>query len=148
MSNLFYDSVAQVLEVDEVGFDTKFREVPGWSSLQGFGLLVLMENDWAAPITIPRLQGMNAVGELYTEAFLAFAAKVFGVDRTALSPDTEYGSIPQWDSVAHLRLVMEAEKRFGTSYALEEIPSMKTLRDFVVAPSKKVGSTQDAASVV
>ena len=131
MSNAFYDSVAQVLEVDEVGFGTEFREVPGWSSLQGFGLLVLMENDWAAPISIPRLQGMRTVGELYLEAFVAFAAKVFGVDRSSLSPDTAYGSLPQWDSVAHLRLVMEAEKRFGTSYALESIPSMKTLRDFV-----------------
>ena len=50
MSNLFYDSVAQVLEVDEVGFDTVFRDVPGWSSLQGFGLLVLMENDCESPM--------------------------------------------------------------------------------------------------
>ena len=32
--NKFYESVAQVLEVDEVGFDTDFRQVPGWSSLQ------------------------------------------------------------------------------------------------------------------
>ena len=131
MSNAFYDSVAQVLEVDEVVFDTAFRELPGWSSLQGFGLLVLMENDWSAPLAIPRLQEMRTVGELYTEAFLAFAAKAFGVDRSSLSPDTEYGSIPQWDSVAHLRLVMEAEKRFGASYDLEAIPAMKTLRDFV-----------------
>ena len=131
MSNAFYDSVAQVLEVGEVGFDTAFRDVPGWSSLQGFGLLVLMENDWSAPITIPRLQEIKTVGELYMEAFVAFAAKLFGVDRASLSPDTEYGSIPQWDSVAHLRLVMEAEKRFGTSYDLEAIPAMKALRDFV-----------------
>ena len=131
MSNAFYDSVAQVLEVDEVGFGTEFRNTPGWSSLQGFGLLVLMENDWSAPITIPRLQSIRTVGELYMEAFIAFAAKLFGVERASLSPETEYGSLPQWDSVAHLRLVMEAEKRFGTSYALESIPSLRTLGDFV-----------------
>ena len=133
MSNAFYDSVAQVLEVDEVGFGTVFRDVPGWSSLQGFGLLVLMENDWSAPITISRLQETKTVGELYAEAFLAFAAKVLGVERTSLSTSTSYGSIPQWDSVAHLRLVMEAEKRFGTSYPLEAIPSLRTLGDFVAA---------------
>ena len=132
MSNAFYDSVANVLEVDEVGFGTVFRDVPGWCSLQGFGLLVLMENDWSAPITVARLQSMSTVGELYAEAFVAFAARLFGVDRASLSPDTAYGSIPEWDSVAHLRLVMEAEKRFGTSYALETIPAMRTLRDFVV----------------
>ena len=130
--NKFYESVAQVLEVDEVGFDTDFRQIPGWSSLQAFGLLVLMENDWQAPIGIVRLQEMKTVGDLYQEAFIAFAASLFGVDRASLSPDTSYESIPSWDSVAHLRLVMEAEKRFGTSYQLERIPSLRTLRDFLV----------------
>ena len=130
--NKFYESVAQVLEVDEVGFDTDFRQIPGWSSLQALGLLVLMENDWQAPIGIVRLQEMKTVGDLYQEAFIAFAASLFGVDRASLSPDTSYESIPSWDSVAHLRLVMEAEKRFGTSYQLERIPSLRTLRDFLV----------------
>ena len=131
MNNKFYDSVAQVLELDEVGFDTLFRDAPGWCSLHAFGLLVLMENDWNAPITISRLQAMSTVGELYAEAFLAFAAARFGVDRASLSLDTAYESIPEWDSVAHLRLVMEAEKKFGTSYQLERIPVMKTIRDFL-----------------
>ena len=132
MSNAFYDSVAQVLEVDEVGFDTEFRQVPGWCSLQAFGLLVLMENDWNAPIDIVRLRTMRTVGDLYCEAFLAFAASLFGVARTDISPDTSFGSIPAWDSVNHLRLVMEAEKRFGTHYPLETIPGLRTMRDFLV----------------
>ena len=132
MSNLFYDSVAQVLEVDEVGFDTDFRQTPGWCSLQAFGLLVLMENDWRAPLDIVRLKAMRTVGDLYCEAFVAFAASVFGVDRAALGPESAYGSIPEWDSVNHLRLVMEAEKRFGTSYPLESVPGLRTLRDFLV----------------
>jgi len=132
MSNRFYDSVAGVLEIDEVGFDTRFRETPGWCSLHGFGILVLMENDWNAPLTISRLQELSTVGELYAEAFLAFAASRFNVDRASLSLDTAYESIPQWDSVAHLRLVMEAEKTFGTSYPLERIPSLRTLGDFLV----------------
>lgn len=131
MSNRFYDSVAQVLEVDDVGFDTRFRDAPGWCSLHGFGLLVLMENDWNAPLTIPQLQKMSTVGELYAEAFMAFAAEVLHTEREAISPDTAYGSIPEWDSVAHLRLVMEAEKRFGVSYRLERIPEIKTIRDFL-----------------
>ena len=59
-------------------------------------------------------------------------AGVFGVERAALRGDTSYGSIPQWDSVAHLKLVMEAERRFGVSYELERIPGMKTLDDFLV----------------
>ena len=130
--NKFYDSVAQVLEVDEVGYDTEFRQTPGWSSLQAFGLLVLMENDWGAPMDIVRLKGMDTVGDLYCEAFVAFAASLFGVDRASLSPDSACGSIPAWDSVNHLRLVMEAEKKFGVHYPLETIPGLRTLRDFLV----------------
>ena len=132
MSNAFYDSVAQVLEVDEVGFGTEFRKTPGWCSLQAFGLLVLMENDWGAPMDLARLKAMRTVGDLYCEAFVAFAASLFGVPRSELSADTAYGSIPAWDSVNHLRLVMEAEKRFGTHYPLETIPGLRTIRDFLV----------------
>ena len=63
--------------------------------------------------------------------FLAFAADVLKVAPDALSLETAYGSLPEWDSVNHLRLVMEAERRFGVYYPLERIPSMKTLADFV-----------------
>ncbi|MBO7483382.1 MAG: acyl carrier protein [Kiritimatiellae bacterium] len=65
------------------------------------------------------------------EELIAFAGKVLKVDPATLSLDTGYGTIPEWDSVNHLRLVMEVEKRFGVSYALERIPSMLTLRSFL-----------------
>ena len=64
-------------------------------------------------------------------AFFALAARIFGVDASALTPATAYESIPGWDSVNHLRLVMETEQRFGVRYPLERIPSMLTLADFL-----------------
>ena len=66
------------------------------------------------------------------EAFFALAARVFGVGRCEIDEATAYESIPGWDSVNHLRLVMETERAFGVRYPLERIPSMKTLRDFLV----------------
>jgi acyl carrier protein len=66
------------------------------------------------------------------EAFFALAARVFGVERAALSGATAYQSIPGWDSVNHLRLVMETERAFGVRYPLERIPSLTTLDDFLV----------------
>jgi acyl carrier protein len=39
--------------------------------------------------------------------------------------------IPQWDSVNHLRLTMEFEKRFGGAFALEEIPALSSIDDFI-----------------
>jgi len=130
--NRFCQAVADVLEVESVGLGTDFRSCDGWCSLQGFGLLVMMENDWGAPLTVDRFLKLKTVRDLYREAFLAFAAGLFGVDRGALDGTTAYESIPQWDSVNHLRLVMEAEKRFGTSYPLETVPALKTLEDFLV----------------
>lgn len=66
------------------------------------------------------------------EDFFALAARIFGVKREELTESAEYESIPGWDSVNHLRLVMEAEESFGVRYALERIPSMRCLADFFV----------------
>lgn len=131
--NKFVADVASVLEVDTLNLDDDFREVPGWCSLQGFGLLVLLENDWGAPVAIDRFLELKTVRDLYREAFLAFAARVLKVERATLSGATEYASIPEWDSVNHLKLVMETEPRFGVAYPLERVPFLKTLDDFLIA---------------
>ena len=78
-----------------------------------------------------RSSTMNAERE-----FLDFAAGLFGVDPSALSLATAYGSLPQWDSVMHLRLVMEFEAKYGVSIALEEVPAMTTLGDFFAKAGK------------
>ena len=66
-----------------------------------------------------------------TDEFLDFAASVLGTDRTALSPETAFGSIPEWDSVMHLRLVMEIEDRYGVDIPMEKVPEIRTLKDFL-----------------
>ncbi len=64
------------------------------------------------------------------EEFLALAARIFGVGRESLSEDTAKGDIAEWDSVNHLRLVMEAEAAFRVRYPLERIPALARLSDF------------------
>jgi len=66
------------------------------------------------------------------EEFFELAARIFGVDRASLDGTTAYESIPGWDSVNHLRLVMEAERAFGVRYPLERIPFLSSLGDFLV----------------
>ena len=109
--------------------------------MQAFGLLVLMENDYLAPITIDRLRELNTVGELEMEAFLAFVAALLKVPRSSIAPDTKYGSIPEWDSVNHLRLCMESEKRFGWYFPIEKIPEIRVISDFVNLAQKGGGLT-------
>ena len=65
-----------------------------------------------------------------SQAFLELAADVFGVGAETLSSDTAFGSIEGWDSVNHLRLVMETEAKFGKPIPLEAVPGLKTLADF------------------
>ena len=68
--------------------------------------------------------------------FIAFAASVLGVPPEKLSPETACGDIPEWDSVMHLRLVMETEARYGVSIPLETIPNLHTLADFARAAAR------------
>ena len=62
--------------------------------------------------------------------FLEFVATVLGVGYERLSLKTAYGAISEWDSVMHLRLVMEIQDRYGVDIPLEKVPEMRTLGDF------------------
>lgn len=65
-----------------------------------------------------------------SDEFLAFAARVLNVSVDRLSLASAYGDVPEWDSVLHLRLVMEFEAAYGVSIPLEDVASIKTLKDF------------------
>jgi acyl carrier protein len=131
--NLFVEAVSRVLETGgELSLDARFREVDGWCSLNGFGLMVLLENDWQAPVTVEEFLRLRTVRDLYRVAFIAFAAKTLSVPRSHLTGESAFGDFPEWDSVAHLRLVMEAERRFGVHYQLEQIPSIRKIDDFLI----------------
>ena len=59
----FLDKMSSILEVT-VTAETRFREVPGYSSLMGFGILVTLENDYGRPMTIDEFQELNTISEL------------------------------------------------------------------------------------
>ena len=67
--------------------------------------------------------------------FLDFAADVLGVPRGTLTRESAYGSIPEWDSVMHLRLVMEVEARYHVTFPISLIPTLTTLSSFLTAIS-------------
>ena len=64
------------------------------------------------------------------QSFLEFVSEIFGVSVEEISEYTEYQSIPQWDSLMHLRLVAEIEDKYGVEIPLDEEPDIKTLADF------------------
>lgn len=63
MMNEFLDRMSAILETP-VTAETRFREVEGWSSLMGFGILVTLENDYGRRMMIDEFQKFQTIAEL------------------------------------------------------------------------------------
>ena len=61
--NGFLDKMSAILETP-VTTETRFREVPGYSSLMGFGILVTLENDYGRPMMIDEFQKLATIADL------------------------------------------------------------------------------------
>ena len=61
--------------------------------------------------------------------FLEFVAGVMEVDPSELSEDTAYGEYEKWDSLMHIRLIMETEEKYDTEIPIDEVPGIKNLKD-------------------
>lgn len=62
--------------------------------------------------------------------FINFIASVMEVDPSELNEDTAYGQYDKWDSLMHMRMVMEIEEEYNTEIPIDEVPNIKTLKDF------------------
>ena len=49
------------------------------------------------------------------------------MDTPAISFATDYGSIPEWDSIMHLRLIMEIQAHYCVDIPLEDVPGLTTV---------------------
>lgn len=63
MMNEFLDRMSAILETP-VTAETRFREVEGWSSLMGFGILVTLENDYGRRMMIDEFMKMQTISDL------------------------------------------------------------------------------------
>ncbi len=64
----FIDLVAEIFEVEpeEVAMDTVFREeLPDFSSLVGFSLIVMMEDEYGVKVPVGEFLECKTVGDLY-----------------------------------------------------------------------------------
>ena len=51
-------------------------------------------------------------------------AEVFQVDPSTINDRTAYGTIQEWDSQNHVRLLLALEEEFDVSFEVAEIESM------------------------
>lgn len=62
--------------------------------------------------------------------FLTFVAGVMQVDPAEISGETRFKEYKKWDSLMHMRLVMEIEEEYDVEIPIDEVPNIKTLNDF------------------
>ncbi len=60
----FLPKIAEILEVESVTPDFKFREIDEWDSLKGFSIIVLMEQDYGKEMSVEEFLKCDTVGDL------------------------------------------------------------------------------------
>ena len=54
----------------------------------------------------------------------AVLADSLRVDRGDVGPQTEFGDLPQWDSMGHMEVMVSLEKEFGVEITAETITDL------------------------
>ena len=62
-------------------------------------------------------------------------AEVFLLDSSEVSPDSTPETIPAWDSMGHLNLILALEQKFGVSFDPDQIPQLVTVEAIAEAVS-------------
>jgi acyl carrier protein len=68
--NDFLDRVANILEVPAVAPELEFRSVPGWGSMMGFALFIMLEDEYGVKMPPERFRELKTVAELMSAAGL------------------------------------------------------------------------------
>ena len=66
--NDFLDRVANILEVPDVTEELEFRSVPGWGSMMGFALFIMLEDEYGAKMTPEQFRELKTVADLMSVA--------------------------------------------------------------------------------
>lgn len=61
---------------------------------------------------------------------------IFDDDTLTIAPETLSNDIDDWDSVAHVKLVLMIEEEFGIRFTTDEVASIKSVADFINAIDK------------
>jgi len=53
------------------------------------------------------------------------------IDVSIITDDLSVGSIPEWDSLAHVALIAAVEKEFGLQFEIDQVFELEEVEDFV-----------------
>lgn len=52
---------------------------------------------------------------------------ILNIDTSKITPDLSQENTPQWDSLTHLRLILELEQNLGIRFRSQDIPAMTSV---------------------
>jgi acyl carrier protein len=65
---------------------------------------------------------------------------IFEDEDLTITEETSRKELKEWDSVAHVKLVLTIEDEFNMRFTTEEVASIKTVSDFIGAIEKRQGA--------
>lgn len=66
-------------------------------------------------------------------------AEVFALEPGSVSADTSAETLPAWDSMGHLNLILATEQRFGVMFDPEQVPHLTSVQSLADAISAQQG---------
>jgi acyl carrier protein len=68
--------------------------------------------------------------EIYTRFNVIFN-DVFDDDSIVVTPELSARDVAEWDSLAHIRLIVSVEKAFSVKFSAAEVGGLKNVGEFV-----------------
>lgn len=71
---------------------------------------------------------------------IALIARTFAVDAAILHSESGQEDLKAWDSLGHLRLIMQVEAEFGVAFSIDEIPTLTSISKIATSiRAKQIG---------
>lgn len=58
-------------------------------------------------------------------------AKVMKISKNKITKDLKLGSIPEWDSLAHLNIYFQLQKVFKKKISMQKAANVKSVKDWI-----------------
>jgi acyl carrier protein len=63
------------------------------------------------------------------------------LEKEHITPQLTYNSIPEWDSVAHMHIIMSLEEAFELTFEDTEIAELTSVEKIIRAIDRRIGSS-------
>lgn len=73
-------------------------------------------------------------------AVIATMATILGIDPASIGPDASMDTVPAWDSLSHMRLIVALEQEFEIEFDDEDVVEMLSLPLVELTIKEKVGA--------